>query len=256
MNPDISIITINYNSDSGLEKTVDSVSPFLNLLNAEYILIDGLSTDDSFSRLGNKLKFFDKICSEKDFGIYDAMNKGLKQSKGGWIWFLNSGDIALDSIVLIKPILLNSNNKTNFIYGNFALSGSGIVSQHLSHSLLFTGMLNHQSVIYKKDILDAFDLSYGLVADFAHLLKNYNQIKPYKIEFPIVEYDLFGQSASFTRRTRVKIWYQRFRAFRNSSLPAKQKCCGMIASLLGCLIKGFFPRLGSKTLKLRLNIKK
>ena len=256
MNPDISIITINYNSDSGLEKTVDSVAPFLNLLNAEYMLIDGLSTDDSLSRLGYKTKFFDKICSEKDFGIYDAMNKGIKKSKGRWIWFLNSGDIALDPISLIKPILLNSDNKTNLIYGNFAVCGGGVVSQYLSPRLLFTGMLNHQSIIYNRDILDAFDLSYGLAADFAHLLKNYNVIKPYKIEFPIVEYDLFGQSASFTRISRMKIWYQRFRAFRDSTLPANQKCGGMIASMLGCLIKGFFPRMGSKTLKLRLNIKK
>jgi glycosyltransferase involved in cell wall biosynthesis len=100
MNPDISIITINYNSDSGLEKTVDSVAPFLNLLNAEYILIDGLSTDDSLSRLGYKTKFFDKICSEKDFGIYDAMNKGIKIASGEIIGLLNADDVYLDNTVL------------------------------------------------------------------------------------------------------------------------------------------------------------
>ena len=250
--PSLSIITVNYNSGAGLENTVDSILPIKNLLDAECILVDGLSTDDSLSRLGDKANIFSVISSEPDLGIYDAMNKGVKFSKGNWIWFLNSGDLALNSARSIGPFLATSIQEVNFLYGDFVTSSGVVVTQELGMKLLFSGMLNHQTIIYSKNLLiQPFDLSYGLAADFAHLLMQYKKILPQRIDAPLVQYDLFGQSSKFTRSSRIKTWYQRFRSFKNSDLSLSQKLFGMIISLSGCIIKAFFPKIYSRTLKLQ-----
>ena len=87
-----SIITVNYNSGSELLETVQST---LNqsYIGFELIIIDGLSTDNSVKDVRNVIndgRIF--ISSEKDNGIYDAMNKGIKIAKGIYTIFMNSGD--------------------------------------------------------------------------------------------------------------------------------------------------------------------
>jgi glycosyltransferase involved in cell wall biosynthesis len=97
----LSIITINYNNLSGLEKTIQSV---LNqtLKNFEFIIIDGGSTDGSKEYNQEKNEFIDCWVSESDNGIYHAMNKGIKMAKGEYCLFLNSGDYLVDSEVSKK----------------------------------------------------------------------------------------------------------------------------------------------------------
>jgi glycosyltransferase involved in cell wall biosynthesis len=255
MDIDLSIITVNYNSGDDLEKTVKSISPLISFLNAEYILIDGFSDDDSYSRLIDH-NVFDVAISEVDGGIYDAMNKGIKLSRGKWIWFLNSGDIALKSARCLKPYLDSGNKSINLLYGNFMTVSGYEVDQNLNLRMLLTGMINHQTIVYRRDILDYFDLNYGLCADFAHLLNSFQKISPLKIDAPLAEYNLYGKSSSFTRSDRVKIWLYRCKAFYNSSLPLLFRLTGMLFSLGVCSIKAFFPLCGSRTLELRKNINK
>ena len=250
-NPSLSIITVNYNSGLGLENTVDSIAPFLEILNAELILIDGLSTDDSLSRLAKKKQHYATLISAKDSGIYDAMNKGIKHSKGDWLWFLNSGDLALESCVLVAPYLSSSNHDKNFIYCDFLTNNGYRVNQNFNFKMLLRGMINHQSIFYKKEIIDVFDVSYGLGADFAQLLQRYSQIRHQKLDICVVKYNLNGKSSSFNRYTRVKIWYQRFRAFKDSSLRLDYRLCGMLLSLVVCLAKVFSPKFGSKIIELK-----
>jgi hypothetical protein len=90
-----------------------------------------------------------------------------------------------------------------------------------------------------------------LGADFAHILMHYYEINPKKLNVPIVQYDLSGKSSSFDRSTKMKIWYQRFRAFKNSNLRLDYKIIGMFFSLVVCILKGFFPKFASRTIKLR-----
>ena len=87
--PKLSIITINFNNLAGLKKTVESVGGPLPL-DCEWIVVDGLSTDGSVEFI-DYAPFTHKII-EKDRGIYDAMNKGLKAANGDFVWFMNSGD--------------------------------------------------------------------------------------------------------------------------------------------------------------------
>ncbi len=88
----VSIITINYNNVAGLEKTINSVIS-KDLHNVEYIVIDGNSTDgsvDIIKKYESKINFW---ISESDSGIYNAMNKGIRNATGKYILFVNSGDV-------------------------------------------------------------------------------------------------------------------------------------------------------------------
>jgi glycosyltransferase involved in cell wall biosynthesis len=92
----LSIITINLNNGEGLNNTIQSVIKFAR--EAEFIVIDGLSTDNSQSIIKQHQNFIDYFLIEKDKGIYDAMNKGINICNGLYLLFLNSGDVLIDYI--------------------------------------------------------------------------------------------------------------------------------------------------------------
>ena len=90
-NPTLSVITIVYNNVRDIERTMLSV---LNQThpNIEYIVIDGKSTDGTLQIINQYQNRIGKLISEKDEGIYDAMNKGLAVATGDYVIFMNSGD--------------------------------------------------------------------------------------------------------------------------------------------------------------------
>ena len=90
----LSIVTINYNNLSGLQKTIDSVLS-QSFEDFEWIVIDGGSTDGSKELLEQYQEHFAYWCSVPDKGIYNAINKGIKLATGDIIGLLNSGDTAL-----------------------------------------------------------------------------------------------------------------------------------------------------------------
>jgi glycosyltransferase involved in cell wall biosynthesis len=248
----ISIITVNYNSAGDLEKTVDSIIPLIEQLNIEFILIDGLSTDDSLTRLGSKRNIFTKIVSEKDSGIYDAMNKGIYASKSKWIWFVNAGDKVLINPTELLEFLIKSDG--NFIYSDYIANSKHYIKQNLTVFSLYSRMLNHQSIIYSSDFIGVFDLSYGLGADYANLLKNIKILRPNKINSALIDYDLKGKSSEFGRFKRFKIWIQRARAMLNSSLPWYHKLLGAIFCTFVASIKIISPNFYSRIGRLRNDI--
>lgn len=102
----ISIITINYNNLEGLKKTIESVLSQTHQVK-EYIIIDGGSTDGSVNYLEQLNHPAIQWISEKDHGIYAAMNKGWQKATGEYCLFLNSGDFlyAKDIIEQVQPFL-------------------------------------------------------------------------------------------------------------------------------------------------------
>ena len=89
--PLITVITVSYNCAASLEETIVSViSQTYN--HTEYIVIDGASTDGSLDVLRKYDRHIDFWISEKDGGIYDAMNKALDVATGDYVNFLNAGD--------------------------------------------------------------------------------------------------------------------------------------------------------------------
>lgn len=121
INPTFSIVSVVYNNCDGLEKTIRSLI-IQTYHNYEYIIVDGASTDGSIEiakKYEESFRSYDisyRIISEPDNGIYDAMNKGVKQSNGDWLLFLNSGDTLASSEVLsIASCFCNST--IDVIYG-------------------------------------------------------------------------------------------------------------------------------------------
>ena len=137
----LSIITINYNNKNGLLKTVESVVNQKNK-DFEYLIIDGGSSDESISVIDAYKTEINYYISEKDSGVYNAMNKGIKAANGEFVLFLNSGDFLMNSEMtsFILPLL---SNDTSIYYGNLIYSTSTVPSmlckppKELSFSFFF-----------------------------------------------------------------------------------------------------------------------
>ena len=150
----LSIITVNYNNLKGLRKTLESViSQSVN--GFEWIVIDGGSTDGSKELLE---EYTDKInywVSEKDHGIYEAMNKGIKVANGDYLQFLNSGDSLADSYIVKR--FCDRSNTEDVIYGNSIIVDCNDQEVRRFHapdfvrfSFFFSHALNHQATFFSK----------------------------------------------------------------------------------------------------------
>lgn len=156
----ISIITVNFNNSKGLELTIESVVN-QTLFDFEYIVIDGGSSDESLDiikRNENKISFW---VSEKDFGVYHAMNKGIKVAKGKYLLFLNSGDHLFDNDIIRKSIL--DFHDEDIVYFNVEIAGnktSKIVSypDELRFSDFYKNGICHQSAFIKRELFEKYGL--------------------------------------------------------------------------------------------------
>lgn len=175
-NPLISIITVTYNAEKVLEKTILSVIS-QTYPNIEFIIIDGNSKDKTLEIIQKYEKNISKWISEPDSGLYDAMNKGIQFSSGGYLWFINAGD-TINKNNTLENIITNFREK-DFYYGETMLVDAtgneiGIRSKMTSQKLpenissrdMKTGMVvNHQSIIVKKEIAPFYNLKYRYSAD-------------------------------------------------------------------------------------------
>lgn len=147
MYPKISIITVSYNSQNVIEKTILSVLG-QTYKNIEYIIIDGGSTDKTTHIINKYINKIDYFISEPDKGIYDAMNKGIQVATGEWINFMNTGD-CFSSNTVLDEIFKNSipMNKT-FIYSDFWGIRNG--EKKLYTCSIKKGDIIHQACIYRR----------------------------------------------------------------------------------------------------------
>lgn len=171
----VSVITICYNSRNFIERTIKSVLE-QDYKDIEYIIIDGGSTDGTkeiIERYAERLSYW---CSEKDGGIYDAMNKGIKHVTGDWINFMNSGDCFATNDALSKVMIEKVTSSVRIIYGDVikAYADSSEVMkatplQTISYKMPFC----HQSCIIRADIQDEFlyDTSFKIAADYDFFYK-------------------------------------------------------------------------------------
>lgn len=176
-----SIITVCWNNLNGLKKTAQSI---LNqdYIKFEWLIIDGKSTDgtiDYVNSLNDKrLNFF----SEKDDGLYDAMNKGIANAKGDYMIFMNSGDLffAPSTLGTVAKHLINNEN-TGLLYGDsydYDHNNNMHYRKARHHSKAFRGMFTqHQSMFFKvlqKQGQPKYDLNYKLSADYKFILEYLN----------------------------------------------------------------------------------
>lgn len=174
--PIVSIITVVYNDKENIEKTIDSIinQTFESI---EYIIIDGGSFDGTVDILKKYEHYLSYWISEKDEGIYDAMNKGIKHSNGEWLIFMNSGDFFYNNNVL-KNIFLNKvYTQTDILYGNtLAKNSESIIvpPRLISKNFFYSSTICHQSVFFNKKMFsknNLYNLKYRIIADRIWLLE-------------------------------------------------------------------------------------
>ncbi len=169
----LSIITINYNNASGLQKTMESVLCQTSK-DFEYIVIDGASTDGSVEFIQTfKLSNFQTLSylSEPDSGIYNAMNKGIKKAKGKYIQFLNSGDWLVDNFVVQNMLnelqSFNTKEKNDdidiFVGKKISVREDGKIrkeqNSHYVGLITFYGStLQHTSAYINRSLFDKYGL--------------------------------------------------------------------------------------------------
>lgn len=168
----LSVITINYNNLSGLKKTVQS---FVNQKNIcfEYIVIDGGSTDGSAEFIAENASLFHYTCSEKDRGIYNAMNKGIAQATGDYLLFMNSGDELIDDpFILEKCLPYLQQDVVSFscqLRKNGSLQGIRTHAANPSLFQLWMSGLKHQSTFIKRSLFKkygSYDESFRIAGDY------------------------------------------------------------------------------------------
>ncbi len=193
----LTIITINYNNKAGLLKTANSIVSQANK-NFEWIIIDGLSTDGSLDVINEFSDDVTYYCSEKDNGIYDAMNKGVKIAKSDWLIMMNSGDVFSSDTIIQQFYELNFNDSVNFIYSDFFYFDAHQKLVKFSTSFEKKTLV-HQAVFYRKRLHEKYGY-YAvtpkiIVSDYLFFLRIQNE-EVFKTNFPICIYDINGTSSN------------------------------------------------------------
>lgn len=168
--PKVSVVTVCYNAASDLELTITSVLS-QTFKSMEYIIIDGGSQDGTLDVINNYKDGISFFVSEKDQGVYDAMNKGVDYAHGEWVVFMNAGDAFYDNNVLGKVFSRTYENSVGVIYGdvNLVFPNCGNVIKRFDSIKGKEQPLSicHQATLTRRDYLKEikFNLSYRITAD-------------------------------------------------------------------------------------------
>lgn len=184
MNPKISIITITYNAERFLPKTIDSILA-QTCHDFEYIIVDGKSKDATVEIIQNyenriqnsEHPFPVRWVSEPDKGLYDAMNKGMRMATGDFVWFMNAGDKVYDENTVTNILEnLKADPDADVIYGQSLIIDEEdrplgerhkIAPKVLTRKSLLNGLVVcHQSILARKSIAPEYDLTYRISADY------------------------------------------------------------------------------------------
>ena len=207
----LSIVTINYNNAEGLRKTMESVLA-QTYTEIEYIIVDGASIDgsvDVIRELATRPTI--KWVSEKDTGIYNAMNKGIRMATGEYIEILNSGDILFDANVTqrmiehLDQINAQNENPIGILYGNMIkVNAQGKVvgkSGYTEYSLrqFYSSTLNHDCAYILKDLFEEYGLydeQLKIVSDWKWYLQviGLGRVKPEYVDIDVTIFDDGGIS--------------------------------------------------------------
>ena len=181
--PLISIITVCYNSEKTIAKTIESVVD-QKYKNIEFIIIDGNSKDKTLNIIENYKINISKVISEKDEGIYDAFNKGLNIAKGDLIGFVNSDDILTPEALTILVKYYNNYPNKDFFFGAVKKHW-GVLHGYRPWKISFTwGFYSSHSTGFfiKKDaakIVGQYNTKYKYSADYDYF---YRMIVKHKLQ--------------------------------------------------------------------------
>ena len=198
-----SIIIPTYNSENTIQGCLRNVIS-QTFDNYEVVVVDSKSTDNTLNLI---LEFQDeriKVFSERDKGIYDAMNKGIAYAKGDWLFFLGSDDEFYDSNVLEDVFRCISIDRDVCVYGNVYLTGDtgwGYKGQFYDGEFKIEKLLkkniSHQAIFYSKKVFaecGLYNTSYAICADYDLNLKVASLFKLKYINRTITRFNAGGES--------------------------------------------------------------
>lgn len=204
--PKISVITVCFNAIGSIENTIRSVIS-QTYSNVEYIVVDGGSSDGTVDVIR---KYEDKISnwvSERDKGVFDAMNKAIERATGEWVSFMNSGD-SFATVDVISSFFngVNYNEEVGVVFGDaFFLQTDGSLSYYKASpfSKKESGIRDmgicHQAIFTRTSLANRFkfDSSYKYAADYNMMMNIYKS--GYKFSYnaiPVCVYNLDGISSN------------------------------------------------------------
>lgn len=152
--PLVSIIVAVYNGEASIEKTLQSIF-IQDYPKYEVVVIDGKSSDLTLKIIEKYKEKINVIVSEKDNGIANAYNKGVINSSGDWIYFLNSDDVFFSSNTLTN-VAKFFNDDVEVLSGKVLKEGGGFFHGKFGWKLLLKNQVHHQSNFYRKNILKKF----------------------------------------------------------------------------------------------------
>lgn len=200
--PTLSIITIVYNNVRDIERTMLSV---LNQTysNIEYIVVDGASTDGTLEIIQRYQDRLSKVVSEKDAGIYDAMNKGLALASGDYVLFMNSGDelFASDTVEKVfatapdADIYYGETEMYNEAWQSIGKRRHSVPEKFTWKSFRFGMTISHQAIYIRRSLTAPYDRQYQLSADIDWILTAAKKAKTsVKVSGYVAKYLVGGMS--------------------------------------------------------------
>jgi len=182
MTPRISVITVCYNAASTIAATIASVRE-QTYPHVEHIVVDGASTDGTLAIVRADASRIATLVSQKDAGIFDAMNKGVALATGDVVYFLNADDVLVDADVLTDIArAFHVDASRALVYGNVLLKDGppGVVNYPArpfrSHSIseFLHNSFCHQAVFARRTLFDTigrFDPVYRFSADYEWIIR-------------------------------------------------------------------------------------
>lgn len=178
----VSVITVCYNSSETIESTIQSVLS-QKYTSIEYIIVDGKSTDNTFSIIEKYKSKISKLISEKDNGIYDALNKGLAQATGDIVAILHADDFYTSNEVIADIVKVFEKEQVDCVYGDLQyvdrlntsiIKRNWISGNYKKENFLKGWMPPHPAFFVKRKCYDnygTFNISFKSAADYELMLR-------------------------------------------------------------------------------------
>jgi glycosyltransferase involved in cell wall biosynthesis len=217
--PTLSVVTVVYNNARDIERTLLSVLTQTHH-EIEYIIIDGGSTDGTLKIINRYRNLMAKVVSEKDEGIYDAMNKGLKLATGDYVLFMNSGDELYENETVEKVFASSPN--ADIYYGETEMineEGESLGQRRHQapdefnwESFKYGMNVSHQAIYIKRSLTEPFDRRYQLSADIDWIIRaTMRAVKIVNVKQYVAKYLVGGMSKAKHRQSLL----ERFSIMRN-----------------------------------------
>jgi glycosyltransferase involved in cell wall biosynthesis len=219
--PKISIIIPTKNSENTISECLESIIN-QNYNNFEIIILDGISTDNTIKIIENYVSEYPEVIkffSEIDYGIYDAMNKGIDLVSGTWIYFMGSDDVFYSNSILSDIFTIDSYYNYDMIYGNVEfLNSKKFHGGKFSKFRIINENICHQAIFTKKNIfnvLGKFETKYKTYADWVFNIQLFGNNK-FKLKYINKTIAVFNENGFSSNRNDNEFQKDKFEIYKKN----------------------------------------